>query len=345
MGNLATIPAGRSSFSLAPQTLDEAMAFANMMAKSPFVPKDYQGQPGNVLVAVQWGAEIGLQPLQAMQNLAVVNGRPSIWGDAMIALVRGSGLLESIQEDIAGDEATCTVKRRGEPTTSRTFTMEDAKKAGLAGKQGPWTQYPKRMLQMRARAWALRDVFPDVLKGVYIAEEARDMQAEKDITSEGETIAETKPATSRAERTKQALASRKKVHPAAEFGPDLAEVIAAISAAETPEAMQSAAELAARLTSDDDKTEAGKRYKARLHELRDQQDDNLLREVEQAERQSAGKPLMTMTYAEVAGRITRAANEDDLAAAADLIQHVESATQRDELSGVYKSKAAEFKNK
>ena len=69
---------------------------------------------------------------------------------------------------------TCTVKRRGEPEQSRTFTDEDAKAAGLKGKAGPWTQYPKRMRQMRARAFALRDVFPDVLRGLPVAEEVMD---------------------------------------------------------------------------------------------------------------------------------------------------------------------------
>lgn len=61
--------------------------------------------------------------------------------------------------------------------------MDDAAKAGLKGKQGPWTQYPKRMMQMRARSWALRDVFPDVLRGMPVAEEVMDYApTERDIT-------------------------------------------------------------------------------------------------------------------------------------------------------------------
>jgi hypothetical protein len=55
------------------------------------------------------------------------------------------------------------------------------REGGLKGKQGPWTNYPKRMLQMRARSWCLRDVYPDVLRGVHVAEEAQDMP-EKDVT-------------------------------------------------------------------------------------------------------------------------------------------------------------------
>lgn len=160
-----------------PQTLSEAMQYSEMMAKSQIIPKDYQGKPENVLVAVQWGHEIGLPPLQAMQNIAVINGRPSLWGDAVLALVRGSGKLEMIDERIENEVAICRVKRKGEIEQVRTFSMAEAKQAGLIGKQGPWSQYPNRMLQMRARAFAMRDVFPDVLKGIAVAEEVQDVEA------------------------------------------------------------------------------------------------------------------------------------------------------------------------
>lgn len=177
---------------LTPNNLQEAMQIAEILASSDIVPKDYQRKPGNILVAMQWGAEIGLQPLQAMQNIAVINGRPSIWGDAMLALVRGSGLLEFIREEITPDglKAICTVKRKGEEPAVSEFSMEDAKRAGLSGKQGPWTQYPKRMMKLRARSYALRDVFPDVLKGMAIAEEEQDKEI--DVTPAA-TATEAKP--------------------------------------------------------------------------------------------------------------------------------------------------------
>lgn len=173
---------------LAPTNMKEAMEFAGLLAKSDIVPKDYQGKPGNVLVAIQWGMEIGLQPMQAMQNIAVINGRPSIWGDAMIALVRACPAFEYITETQTDKEATCIIKRKGEPEAIRTFSMDDAKRAGLLGKSGPWTQYPKRMMQMRARSWALRDVFPDVLKGMICAEEALD-SGPRDVTPVTRTAA------------------------------------------------------------------------------------------------------------------------------------------------------------
>lgn len=160
---------------LAPKNLHEAMQLAEMLASSNIVPKDFIGKPANILVAMQWGAELGLQTMQAMQSIAVINGRPSLWGDAVIALARSSPLCEYIYESDDGTTATCKVKRRGEEEQIRTFSVDDAKSAGLHGKGGPWTQYPKRMRQMRARAFALRDVFPDVLRGLSVAEEAQDM--------------------------------------------------------------------------------------------------------------------------------------------------------------------------
>nr|WP_282445072.1 hypothetical protein [Pseudomonas sp. W2Jun17] len=154
------------------------MRFADYLSKSSIIPKDFINNPGNILVAIQWGMELGLQPMQAMQNIAVINGRPSLWGDAVIGLVRASPLCEYVTETDDGETATCRVKRVGEEEQVRTFSMADAAQAGLKGKQGPWTQYPKRMRQMRARSFALRDMFADVLRGMPVAEELQDMPTE-----------------------------------------------------------------------------------------------------------------------------------------------------------------------
>jgi hypothetical protein len=168
--------------SLEPTTIQEAMRFSEILASSTMVPRDFQGKPGNVLVAIQWGREVGLGPLQALQNIAVINGRPSIWGDAALALVRGHPDCASVQEGVDGEGDTrhgwCEVTRRGEQPQRRTFSIADAKRAGLWGKSGPWTQYPDRMLQLRARGFAIRDVFPDALRGVLTREEAEDTPPE-----------------------------------------------------------------------------------------------------------------------------------------------------------------------
>lgn len=163
----------------APTSITEAIKFSEMLAKSQMVPKQYQGKPEDVLVAVQWGCEIGLAPLQALQNISIINGKPAVYGDAAMALVLASPVCENIEETIEGEGtpnpvAVCVAKRRGRSPVVARFSVEDAKRAGLWGKQGPWSAYPKRMLAMRARGFALRDAFADVLKGLITAEEAQD---------------------------------------------------------------------------------------------------------------------------------------------------------------------------
>lgn len=165
-------------FSLAPTSLAEAMEYANIVAQSEVVPKDYRNKPANVLVAVQMGMEIGLPPIQALQNIAVINGRPSLWGDAVLAIIRTHPEFEGIQEswDDNTKTATCRIKRSGEEWHEEKFSFEDAKLAGLLAKEGPWKQYPKRMAKMRARGFCCRDIFPDALKGLSIREESEDMK-------------------------------------------------------------------------------------------------------------------------------------------------------------------------
>ncbi len=163
----------------APATMGEAMEFSKMLAESSMVPRAYQGKPQDIMVCVQWGYELGLAPMQALQNIAVINGKPTVYGDAMMALVQASSVCEGIDEHIEGEGtpnpvAVCVAKRKGRNPVVARFSVEDAKRAGLWGKQGPWQAYPKRMLQMRARGFALRDAFPDVLKGLITAEEAQD---------------------------------------------------------------------------------------------------------------------------------------------------------------------------
>ena len=182
MSTQLTTPS-KNGFLMDPQSLDEAMRLADMLATSNLVPKNYQNKPSDILVACSWGSEIGLKPLQALQNIAVINNVPAVWGDAVVALVRGSGLCEYINQDWdeATKTATCTVKRKGEPEQVRTFSYEDANIAGHLGKD-TYKKNLRRMLSIRARAFALRDVFADVLKGLKVAEEVMDYPEEKDIT-------------------------------------------------------------------------------------------------------------------------------------------------------------------
>lgn len=179
------VKAGSRPSAIVPSTLSAVWELADIIAASGMAPKDMKTKE-QISVAIMHGLEVGLTPLAALQSIAVVNGRPSIWGDGALALVRASPAFESIKETMSGTgddrRAVCVAKRRGEDPVTGEFSVSQAKTAGLWGKSGPWTQYPDRMLKMRARAFALRDCFADVLRGMSIAEESQDIVPMKDIT-------------------------------------------------------------------------------------------------------------------------------------------------------------------
>lgn len=180
-------------FSLIPRNMTEAMEFSKLIAGTSLVPKSYRDKdgkvnPGDILIAVAMGNEVGLKPLQAIQNIAVINGQPTIWGDAMKALCEASGQLEYCVEtwDEKTKTATCKVKRKGKPERVETFSMADAVAADLA-KKDTYVKYPKRMCGARCRSWGLRGEFSDILKGLQCREEVEDYEAVGE-TTEGVTI-------------------------------------------------------------------------------------------------------------------------------------------------------------
>lgn len=190
------------------ENYDQMMRFARTLAASDLVPKDYRGNLANVLVGMQYGFEIGLSPLQAVQNIAVIGNRPSLWGDAIPALIQASGELEDMREFFEGKpyeddfRAVCIIKRKGRSEHRVEFSVQDAKDGQLWGKAGPWQTSKKRMLQMRARAFAARDTFADVLKGIRVAEEQGDVI---DITPvQGDEQAGASPATNEAPKSRTA---------------------------------------------------------------------------------------------------------------------------------------------
>jgi hypothetical protein len=192
---------------LTPQTWQEAEKLAKLLCKSKLVPQGFES-PDLCLIAILQGLEMGLPPMMALQRMALVEGKLTLWGDGALALVLKSGLCPSITEwmgltghigesqsksdqvtdrivcerDLIFDPsaqkreddwiAFCEVTRAGwDKPIRRSFSTYDAKRANLWKKEGPWADYPKRMLQMRARAFALRDAFADVLGGLYLREE------------------------------------------------------------------------------------------------------------------------------------------------------------------------------
>lgn len=176
----------------------EIERFAEKAARSGMVPLDYQNCPDKIAIAVQMGSELGLPPLQSLQNIAVIGNRPTVWGDAVPGLIRASGVCAYIKEwsEGSGDAEVwyCEMKRKDDANPVRNkFSVDDAKKAGLwqvearvtrknrdggtyqKDNDSPWFKYQSRMLKMRARGFTARDAFPDVLRGLITTEEARDM--------------------------------------------------------------------------------------------------------------------------------------------------------------------------
>jgi hypothetical protein len=179
---------------LIPQSIEEAWRLAQYLAESDLAPRDMK-KPAQIIVAIMAGAEVGLPPIQAIQSIAVINGRPTIWGDGLLAVVLARKVKVEEWMEGEGDErvAYCEVTR---PDTGqvvvRSFSVADAKEAKLwmkKGQQGqdtPWVTYPRRMLQMRARSWAIRDNCADILRGIQVREEVVDYDTGATVTNPDE---------------------------------------------------------------------------------------------------------------------------------------------------------------
>jgi hypothetical protein len=170
------------------RNLPEMRQFADAIVKSGQFAKSYKS-PEQVIIAIQAGAELAMGPIEALGSFYVVNGQPRLYNDAPLAFVMASGQLEAKKEFFEGESwddlvAVCKLKRKGLPgMVERRFSVNDAKRAGLWGTKDTWSKYPKRMLQMRARSWAIRDLFPDCLRGMTIAEEYYGVEEESETAS------------------------------------------------------------------------------------------------------------------------------------------------------------------
>ena len=162
--------------------LEDMTTVAQVILQSGLAPESFDTKE-KIFVGLQTGAEIGLKPMQALNSIVVIHGKPTLWGDAALALVKRSGLLISFSEKVTGEgdgmiAVVKSVRRLGgttvdvvEDVVESTFSVADAKTAGLWNKKGPWQTHPKRMLKYKARAFNLRDNFPDVLFGMHLTEE------------------------------------------------------------------------------------------------------------------------------------------------------------------------------
>lgn len=192
--------------SLNPKTITEAISLAKDIAKTDIIPDHLKDKPNDILVTIMYGSEVGLSAIQSITSIAVIRGKPSLYGDSLLGICQAHKDFIRITEtfDAQTNTATCVTERQGHEPHITTFSQAMAERAGLwqvsamitrknfntgqsyvTENDSPWYRYPERMLQMRARGFGLRDKFADALCGVISREEAEDM---RDITANSEVI-------------------------------------------------------------------------------------------------------------------------------------------------------------
>jgi hypothetical protein len=208
-----TIVTGGQIAGIVPRDFDQCQRIAAMCVRAGMFQngkksKDEDAEKEAIAqasMAIMQGMELGIPPMQAVQNIAVINGRCTVWGDLIPALIwaHGHQMREWMEGDGDNRVAWCEITRADGFTDKRSFSVDDAKKAGLwdtrekvrrkgrndswcdAANDSPWFKYPNRMLQMRARGFAARDITPDALRGIYIREElAEEHREPRDVTPE-----------------------------------------------------------------------------------------------------------------------------------------------------------------
>lgn len=144
--------------------LDSAYRLAQNLAVSSLLPNDLKGKPSDVFVILLYGQELGLAPMQALQTIDVMKGRPALRANLWVALARKAGHKVRVVEET---DTSCTVKvvRNDDPEPHVvTYTLDDAKTAGLLSNSN-YTKNPKAMLYARAASTACRRACPEVALG------------------------------------------------------------------------------------------------------------------------------------------------------------------------------------
>lgn len=174
----------RSGWDMNPADSEDALKMANWIAESGLVPNDFKGKPKMICVAAAMGAKLGLDVFSSMAGIAVINGRPSIWGDVLRGLILAHPKCIDLDEHYEGEgdglTAVCIITREGMKPHTERFSVADAKEAGLWGKN-VWAKFSKDMLLNRAFGRAARRRFADALSGLHVAEEMQDAEQIKDV--------------------------------------------------------------------------------------------------------------------------------------------------------------------
>lgn len=169
------------SLAIIPRTFDDVCAMAKSLAASALLPEAFRNKEHDVRVQIIAGLELGLPPMVALRSVHIIKGKPTLSADAMVALVLGSGKAEYFRcVEESDTRVVYETKRKGAPKPQTcTWTIEDAKRADLLqtsrnGEPNNWLKYPRAMLKARSKAWLARDVYPDILAGVYLPDELED---------------------------------------------------------------------------------------------------------------------------------------------------------------------------
>lgn len=172
-------------------SLDSMVRFCDMVVATSLCPDDVRKATNpkiEALARVQMGMEVGLTPMFALRSVAVINGRPCIWGNGLRALVQAQPSCTKFEEGFEGEPGTedyasyCTIGRKGRGDTTIWFSVKDAKLAGLWGKN-VWAKYPNDMMRGKSMSRCAQSVFADALGGLISDQEAADSPPEpRDVT-------------------------------------------------------------------------------------------------------------------------------------------------------------------
>lgn len=169
------------ALALAPKSFPELHEMAKTLSSSALLPAALKQSPANVALIIQTGLELGMMPMQAIRMIHIIEGKPTLSADGMAGLcLRARDVCEYITlVASSGAKATYKAKRRGSEQVELSFTIEQAKVAGLTGK-GNWAKFPEAMLRARALSGICRAVFADLVGGLYDFDELE--REEKDVT-------------------------------------------------------------------------------------------------------------------------------------------------------------------
>lgn len=161
-----------------PTNLEELIKFSGWLSRSALIPRALQGKPADIAIVLMKGHDLGLSSMQALGSIDVIEGKPSVSAELVVALcLKRSDICEYFSLVESTDKkATYEAKRKGAPKPiSLTYTIEQAQAAGLAGKDN-WKRHPASMLRSRCSKALAKSVFPDLILNLVTEDEAEEIK-------------------------------------------------------------------------------------------------------------------------------------------------------------------------